>query len=273
MKDIAVGIFQCESCFAHVAKCDHCDFIYCYQEKIICATGRRKCYNHVKACQRNMGQIIKESVEIQQNEETNNDSVAVDDFVLENSEWNDYNSFLVDIDDNEAMALTNESLRESQITYDGVLLPSFGVTETDQYIKMQVEMYHNYGEPFGGFRSVCWRSRYRSKLFQRDNIVSMEDAKFMFYVTKLNLEHTESMNDNFYRLLGAISQRWDINYMGHGVYVPTSAESADRYVLHGEYAIMDLLPRPKLCVWPWVAPSSSLLYPIQNLNETNNNLE
>ena len=68
----------------------------------------------------------------------------------------------------------------------------------------------------------------------------------MFYVTKLNLEHTKLMNDHLYRLLGAISNHWNIDYMDHGVYIPTSPESADRYVLRGQYAIMDLLPRPKL---------------------------
>ena len=171
-----------------------------------------------------MERIIEESVEIQHNEETND---STDNVVLENSEWNNDDSFLLDIDHDEAMALTNKSLFGSQVTYDGLLLPSFGVTETDQYINMQLEMYHNYGEPFGGFRSVWWRSRYRSDLFGRDNIVSIEDAKFMFYVTKLNLEHTESMNDNLYRLLGAISNRWNINYMDHGVYVPTSSDAAD----------------------------------------------
>ena len=124
-------------------------------------------------------------MEIQQNEETND---SIDNLVLENSEWNDDDSFLLDIDHNKAMALTNESLLGSQVTYDGLVLPSFGVTETDQYIKIQLQMYHKYGEPFGGFRSVCWRSRYRSNLFERDNIVSIDDAKFMFYVTKLNLE-------------------------------------------------------------------------------------
>ena len=144
-----------------------------------------------------MKRIIEESVEIQQNEETND---SIDNVVLENSEWNDDDSFLVDIGHDEAMALTNESLLGSQLTYDGLLLPSFGVTETDQYIKMQLEMYHNSAELFGCFRSVCWRSRYRSDLFgrDRDNIVSIEDAKFMFYVTKLNLEHNESMNDSLY---------------------------------------------------------------------------
>ena len=95
-----------------------------------------------------MERIIEESVEIQKNEETN----------LETFEWNDKGSFMLNIDHDEAMALTNESLLGSQVTYDGLLLPSFGVTETDQYMKMQLEMYHNYGEPFGGFRSACWLS-------------------------------------------------------------------------------------------------------------------
>ena len=77
---------------------------------------------------------------------------------MENFEWNDNDSFVLNIDHDETMALTNESLLGSQVAYDGLLLPSFGVTETDQYIKMQLEMYHNYGELFGVFRSVCWRS-------------------------------------------------------------------------------------------------------------------
>ena len=62
-----------------------------------------------------MERIIEESVEIQQNEETND---SIDNVVLENSEWNDDDSFLVDIDHDEAMALTNESLLGSQVMYD-----------------------------------------------------------------------------------------------------------------------------------------------------------
>ena len=79
---------------------------------------------------------------MQQNEETND---SIDNAILENSEWDNGDSFLIDIDHDEA---TSESLLGSQVTYDGLLLPSFGVTETDQYIKMQLEMYRNYGEPF-----------------------------------------------------------------------------------------------------------------------------
>ena len=54
-----------------------------------------------------MERIIEESGEIQQHVETND---SIDNLVLENSEWNDDGSFLVDIDHDEAMALTNKSL-------------------------------------------------------------------------------------------------------------------------------------------------------------------
>ena len=154
-----------------------------------------------------------------------------------NAEWNDDDSFLPEIDHDEALALTNESLLGSHVTYDGLSLSKYGVAATDQYIKMQIKMYHNYGEPFGGFRSACWRSRYRNNLFGRVNIVNMDDAKFMFYVTKLNLEHTESMNDALYQLLGAIEKRWNFDYMDDGVYVPTSSDNADKYVLRGQYVL------------------------------------
>ena len=71
VKDASLDIFECETRFAHVAKCDHCAFIRRYKGGEINARDRYKCYNHAKACQRNMERIIEESVEIQQHEETN----------------------------------------------------------------------------------------------------------------------------------------------------------------------------------------------------------
>ena len=94
-----------------------------------------------------------------------------------------------------SLFLTNESLRGSFLTYDSLSLPTYEVNATDMYVKIESEMHHNCGEAHGGFRSACWRSRNRHGLYRRDSIVSMENAKFMFYVTSLNLHHTESMND------------------------------------------------------------------------------
>ena len=48
-----------------------------------CQEARQTCYKHIKTCERNMERIIEESVEIQQNKETND---SIDNVVLENSE-------------------------------------------------------------------------------------------------------------------------------------------------------------------------------------------
>ena len=123
-----------------------------------------------------MERIIEESVEIQQNEETNNN---IDNVVLENSDLNNDGSFLVDIDHDEAMALTNESLLGSQVTCDGLLLPSFGATETDQYINIQLE-------------SECLRSAYgchwRSGMVSTANLCRNENANA---VTAMGIEYCE----------------------------------------------------------------------------------
>ena len=111
---------------------------------------------------------------------------------------------------------------------------------------MKIEMHHSYGEAHGGFRSACWRSRNRHDLYRRDNIASMEDAKLMFYVTSLNLHHTESTNDTLYRFLDAVSKCWDVSFMQEGFSVPTTRSDADNFMLRGQYAIMDLLPWPKV---------------------------
>ena len=84
----------------------------------------------------------------------------------------------------------------------------------------------------------------------------MEDTKFMFYATSLNLHHTESMNDTLYRFLDAVSKYLDISFMQEGISVPTTWSDTDKFESREHYAIMDLLPRPKVfqiaghaCFW------------------------
>ena len=153
---------------------------------------------------------------MQQNEEQNetNDNVVFGS----DTEWNDNDdNFSVQIDHNhnELLAVTNESLLSSRVIHGRLLLAKYAVVATDQYIKMEIDTHHNYGEPLGGFRSACWRSRYPTNLFGRYHISDIDDAKFIFDVTKLNLVHIESMNDTLYRLLGAIKKRWNFDYL-HG---------------------------------------------------------
>ena len=77
-------------------------------------------------------------------------------------------------------------------------------------------------------------------------MVDIDDAKFMLYVTSLNCKNTESMNDTLYKVLSVLEIRHCMSFMQPGVTVPTSQADANRYVLKGEFAIMDLLPKPKL---------------------------
>ena len=92
------------------------------------------------------------------------------------------------------------------IPYFCISVPKFVIPATDQYVRMEIDMYHKHNELLGGFRSACWRSRNRNNLLGPDNIVDLTDAKFMFYVTSLNRQHTESMNDTLYKLLMAIEK-------------------------------------------------------------------
>lgn len=146
----------------------------------------------------------------------------------------------------DSLSFLNDPLLLSHQTLDSTSVPMFVIPATDRYVRMEIDMYHKHNELLGGFRSACWRSRHRNNLFGPGNIVDTSDAKFMFYVTSLNRQHTESMNDTLYKLLAAIEQRHDISYMQDGVTVPTCKSDANKYVLKGEYTIMDLLLRPKL---------------------------
>ena len=160
----------------------------------------------------------------------------------------DDTKFSVNIDHDESLFLTNGSLCGFRLTYDSLSLPKYEAGVTDMYVKIE-KKHHNYDEAHGEFRSACWRSRNKKKLYRRENIVSTEDAKFMFYVTSLRLQHTESMNDILYRFLDAVSKHFEISAECKRVsasQVPTTQLDANKFVLMDQYAIMDLLPRPKV---------------------------
>ena len=177
-------------------------------------------------------------------ESQNNDRTEIN---LEDA-IHDAGSFDLEIDANEASDIIMESLSPSQVTFDGNELPNFGVPETDRYFRMEMEMFHGHGEVMGGYRSACWRSRYRNDCFGLENMVGMDDAKFMFCVTSLVRGNTSKQNNLMYRMLKEIERRHGIDYVQENITIPKSGKEADRHCLKGKYAIVDLMPRPKLHV-------------------------
>ena len=83
-------------------------------------------------------------------------------------------SFSVEASLNDDMDLCNQSLVTCQLTYDSLPLPTYGVLATENYVKMELEMYHNHNECLGGYHSACWRSRYQLDLFGLDNMFTID---------------------------------------------------------------------------------------------------
>ena len=212
---------------------------------------RRKMGRHIGTCKKNLQLIDQESVEILANtpndEPDFNNCVDTTNDVFDHVDptVDDGVSFSVEANMNDKGDIIHQSVTTSQLTYDSLPLPTYGVLATDNYVKMELEMYHNHNECLGGYRSVCWRSRYRHDLFGLDNMFAIDDSKFMLYVTSLMRHNTETTNNTLYKLLGAIEKRHNLCYMRDTVVIPTDSRTANKYVLKGKYAIMDNLPRPK----------------------------
>ena len=77
-------------------------------------------------------------------------------------------------------------------------------------------------------------------------MVSMDDAKFMFYVTSLFRKNSGEESILLHRLLREIDWRDAISYVQPNIIIPTSAKDANKRCLKGEHAIIDLMPHPKL---------------------------
>ena len=159
---------------------------------------------------------------------------------------NAYTSYSVENDDENAINAVKDLLIPSQFLVDSSTSLNFDEHSSQCYVQMEIDMYHQHNQLFGGFRSACWRSRYRKNLLCVENMVDVDDAKFMLYVTSLNRQNTGSMNDTLYKFLSALELRHGTSFMQPGVTVPTCNTDANRYILKGEFAIMDLLPKPKM---------------------------
>ena len=214
---------------------------------------RKKMGKHVGLCRNNSLLVEQESEKNMAHgghaESPTDNNFETVDSVCNNDDQNhsdsDDISFSVEADVDEDVVLSKQSFSASQLTYASLPLPIYGVLATDNYVQMEIEMHHNHDQRLGGYRSACWRSRYRHDLFGPDNMFSVDDAKFMLYVTSLTRQNTGSTNDTLFKLLGAIEKRHDLSYMRDTVVIPTDSQTANKYVLKGKYSIMENLPRPK----------------------------
>ena len=220
-------VMTCNYCHNHTAKCNHCEFNQQYSGNKMHGNFRKKMGKHVSVCRNNSRLIDQEASEILANASPNHlptDNIFDGDdniFAQDESTNYDDNSFSVEAEVNEDLALSNQSFRSSQLTYDSLPLPNYEIQATNNYIQMEIEMYHNHNQCLGGYRSACWRSRYRLDLFGPTNMFSMDDAKFMLYVTSLTRQNTHSTNDTLFKLLGAIEKRYHLSYMNDTVVIPT----------------------------------------------------
>ena len=79
------------------------------------------------------------------------------------------------------MDLSNQSFSTSQLTYDSLPLPTYGVLATDNYVKMEIEMYHNHNQCLSSYCSACRQSQYRHDLIGLDSMFTIENANFVLY--------------------------------------------------------------------------------------------
>ena len=245
------SIYRCDGCSRGCGKCDHCDFVtptFKASPRVL-TQCRTRLAKHKKECASNRAAkaLMNEDVTVAENAlescfETRDESGENSDAMMKEAV-----DFEPIVDSSEAVGETNVSVTAGpSLTPDAMLLPSYGVVSTDRYMNMEVNMLRDHGEAMGGFRSVCWRSRHRTDCYGLDDMVNMEDAKFMFYVTSLFRSNSGAENRLMYRLLKGIEKRHQIDFVQPEVTIPMTDRDADRVCLRGEFAIVDLMPKPKL---------------------------
>ena len=202
---IVVG---CELCNGLMCKCEHCDYCRSFNGNKVPTRTRKIVGTHVKQCENNQDQINEQQVEcggtVSESTSLFSQSLGVNNLCDDFPETGSCDGCDGDSNQDDSQSYSNDQVILASDFSNSISVPKFVIPATDQYVRMEIDMYHRHNKLLGGFRSACWRSRYRKNLFGQSNIVDMNDAKFMFYVTSLNCQHTESMNDTLYKLLMAI---------------------------------------------------------------------
>ena len=140
----------------------------------------------------------------------------------------------------------NDSFTLENLTIDAMTFPDFGNPTSNTYFEQEYKMDVEIGEPFGGIRGICWRSRYRLNLSQTRNIMSLENTEFIFDITKLISINTESTNELQYKVLNGVAARTPGNFDNANPHIrlPKSKRDADRQFLTGQFGIFKNLPCP-----------------------------
>ena len=117
---------------------------------------------------------------------------------------------------------------------------------SNAFFRQDYDMYHTHEELFGGFRGLCWRARHGQQLYDRENIASINHAKFMFYMTSLIEDNTTSTNQKLFNIFNEIH-----NLTGHAlknsdIVVPTNSITSDRVFMRGEHGVFNNLPCPSI---------------------------
>ena len=64
--------------------------------------------------------------------------------IYDNRSVNNDVSFNVEANVDEDLNLTNQSFSTSQLTYDALPLSTYDMLSTNNYVKMEIELYHNH---------------------------------------------------------------------------------------------------------------------------------
>ena len=156
------GVHSCLECKGLTAKCEDCDYTESFSGWKVPCNVRRRMKKHIDKCENNSNAMDPLAGDV-----TNNDAVAdacrngVDSCQhscgSEVTMENNASEFHVFAEMSESEDILSESLTPSCVTHDGYTLASYGVSSTDRYISMEIEMYHQHHESLGGYRSACWR--------------------------------------------------------------------------------------------------------------------
>ena len=80
----------------------------------------------------------------------------------------------------------------------------FGSASSDTWFGQDFELFQYHSEVGGGFRRVCWRVKFWSELYDLKHISPTEDAKFIFYMTKMIKPNTGATKDLLYKVIAQL---------------------------------------------------------------------
>ena len=223
--------FQCHNCARFMSFCNSCPAVRSGNKAYkVCENMRNHC-------------LVHNSEEGDLSHFANKESRDNDNSVFDTAGEFDFY-----ISEHEAEEILNHSFTKPQMTFDGFTWPDYGVDETNDYMRSEIDLYHLHNQENGGFRQACWRARYTGDVFSANNVTSTEDAKFMFYMTSLLNNNTQTMNEKLYYVFQEIIEKTGASLEDTGVCIPKNNKEAEATFLSGKRAIYNNILSPEVHV-------------------------